>query len=93
MTDVSAFADVFDHVGMYTSRTKPERGLILGIAMMVYDVWGSWSTGGVGPNAPLDDSCAPTKAGSAESAVDAWTAAGFPANKVRTFSRLCASLM
>ncbi|KAJ8509393.1 hypothetical protein ONZ45_g8433 [Pleurotus djamor] len=64
MTDVSAFAEVLDH-----------------ISIMAYDVWGSWSTS-VGPNAPLDDSCASTKAGSATSAVKAWTAAGFPASQL-----------
>jgi chitinase len=48
---------------------------------MNYDIWGSWSTG-IGPNAPLDDSCAPTQAGSAKSAVAAWTGAKFPANQV-----------
>ncbi|KAF8156991.1 glycoside hydrolase family 18 protein [Crassisporium funariophilum] len=53
------------------------------IAIMDYDVWGSWSAT-VGPNAPLDDSCAPAKAGSATSAVQAWTTAQFPASKVRT---------
>ena len=51
-------------------------------AIMNYDVWGSFSSG-VGPNAPLDDACAPAKEGSATSAVKAWTAAGFPASKVR----------
>jgi chitinase len=51
------------------------------IAIMNYDVWGSWSTG-VGPNAPLDDSCAPTKAGSASSGVNAWKSAGFPTSKI-----------
>lgn len=51
------------------------------IAIMDYDVWGSWSTG-VGPNAPLEDSCAPTQAGSAASAVKAWTSAGFPASQI-----------
>ncbi|KAF4563788.1 hypothetical protein EYR36_003030 [Pleurotus pulmonarius] len=51
------------------------------IAIMAYDIWGSWSNT-VGPNAPLDDSCAPTQAGSATSAVNAWTAAGFPASKI-----------
>ncbi|KAL0958061.1 hypothetical protein HGRIS_000239 [Hohenbuehelia grisea] len=51
------------------------------IAIMGYDIWGAWSTG-VGPNAPLDDSCSPTPAGSATSAVKAWTAAGFPANQI-----------
>ncbi|KAJ7931214.1 glycoside hydrolase family 18 protein [Mycena leptocephala] len=40
------------------------------IALMVYDVWGSWSPT-VGPNAPLNDSCAPTadRDGSAVSAI------------------------
>ena len=53
------------------------------IAIMNYDVYGSWSTA-VGPNAPLDDSCAPAgqQQGSATSAVKAWTAAGFPANQL-----------
>jgi chitinase len=51
-------------------------------AIMNYDVWGSFSPT-VGPNSPLDDSCAPTKAGSAVSAVKAWTSANFPANQVK----------
>jgi len=51
-------------------------------AIMNYDVWGSFSST-VGPNSPLDDSCAPTKAGSAVSAVKAWTGANFPANQVK----------
>lgn len=49
---------------------------------MSYDIWGPWSSG-IGPNAPLDDSCATTHAGSARSAVAAWTGANFPANQVR----------
>jgi len=48
---------------------------------MNYDIWGSWSDS-VGPNAPLDDSCAPTPEGSAMSAVKAWTKAGFPLHKI-----------
>ncbi|KAL0957352.1 hypothetical protein HGRIS_001156 [Hohenbuehelia grisea] len=51
------------------------------IAIMGYDIWGAWSTG-VGPNAPLDDSCSPASAGSATTAVKAWTAAGFPPNQI-----------
>lgn len=51
---------------------------------MNYDVWGSWDTG-VGPNAPLEDSCAPIQAGSADSAVKAWKAAGFPASQESPF--------
>jgi chitinase len=48
---------------------------------MNYDIWGSWSST-VGPNAPLDDSCAPSQQGSAMSAVKAWTSANFPINKI-----------
>ena len=50
---------------------------------MNYDIWSSWSDG-VGPNAPLNDSCAPPaeQQGSAVSAVKAWTTAGFPANQI-----------
>lgn len=54
------------------------------IEVMDYDVWGSWSTA-VGPNAPLNDTCAPSPAGqqgSAVSAVKAWTAAGMPASQI-----------
>ena len=38
----------------------------------------------VGPNAPLNDTCAPAadQQGSAVSAVAAWTAAGMPAHKI-----------
>ncbi len=48
---------------------------------MNYDIWRPVSDS-VGPNAPLDDSCAPTQAGSAMSAIKAWTNAGFPAHKI-----------
>lgn len=50
---------------------------------MNYDVWGSWSTG-VGPDAPLNDSCAATanQQGSAVSAIKAWTKAGMPASQI-----------
>ncbi|KAF8732608.1 hypothetical protein AX14_004156 [Amanita brunnescens Koide BX004] len=51
------------------------------LAIMNYDVWGSWSAT-AGPNAPLYDSCAPQQAGSAQSAVEAWTGAKFPANQI-----------
>ena len=50
---------------------------------MNYDIWGSWSSA-VGPNAPLNDSCAPAtdQDGSAVSAVKVWTAAGMPSNQI-----------
>ncbi|KAG8681044.1 hypothetical protein FRC08_015877 [Ceratobasidium sp. 394] len=51
---------------------------------MNYDIWGPWSAS-VGPNAPLNDTCATDasqKVGSAVSAVDAWTKAGIPADQL-----------
>lgn len=66
-TNVSEFASLLDY-----------------IAIMNYDIWGSWSTA-VGPNAPLNDSCVTDetqKVGSAVSAVEAWTAAGMPADQI-----------
>ncbi|KAF7348538.1 Glycoside hydrolase family 18 protein [Mycena venus] len=59
------------------------------IAIMNYDVWGSWSPT-VGPNAPLNDSCAPAadQDGSAVSAVNAWTTANFPANQENLKSQI-----
>ncbi|KAI0769395.1 chitinase [Trametes elegans] len=53
------------------------------VAIMNYDIWGSWSAG-VGPNAPLNDTCAdkPNQQGSGVSAVAAWQAAGFPASQI-----------
>ena len=53
------------------------------IGIMNYDVWGSWSPT-VGPNAPLDDTCAATEnqAGSAVSAVQKWHAAGMPLGQI-----------
>ncbi|KAH9930546.1 glycoside hydrolase [Epithele typhae] len=53
------------------------------VAIMNYDIWGSWSTS-AGPNAPLNDTCAPAadQQGSAVSAVAAWTKAGFPASQL-----------
>ncbi|KDQ11022.1 glycoside hydrolase family 18 protein [Botryobasidium botryosum FD-172 SS1] len=53
------------------------------IAIMNYDIWGTFSAT-VGPNAPLDDSCAlpAQQEGSAMASVRAWTAAGFPINQI-----------
>ena len=50
---------------------------------MNYDIWGSWSAT-VGPNAPLNDSCAPAgdQDGSAVSAFNSWTEAGFPPGQI-----------
>lgn len=66
MTDVSGFAAVLDH-----------------ITIMNYDINGQWTTTtGVGPNAPLDDSCSNVQTGSAIKSVKAWTDAGIPANQL-----------
>ncbi|KAJ7482387.1 endochitinase [Mycena galericulata] len=53
------------------------------IEIMNYDINGPWSAA-VGPNAPLRDSCAPLnfQAGSAVSAIQAWTAAGMPSRQI-----------
>ncbi|KAM5533753.1 hypothetical protein V8D89_012626 [Ganoderma adspersum] len=53
------------------------------IAIMNYDVWGSWSPT-VGPNAPLNDTCATVdnQQGSAVSGVALWAAAGMPINQI-----------
>ncbi|KAG2127519.1 glycoside hydrolase family 18 protein [Suillus clintonianus] len=53
------------------------------IAIMDYDIWGSWSTA-VGPNAPLNDTCAKSseQQGSAVSAVKAWSNAGMPVDQI-----------
>lgn len=49
---------------------------------LIVHLQGQWSTTGVGPNAPLEDSCSTDQAGSATTAVKTWVAAGFPANKI-----------
>ncbi|KAG2356579.1 glycoside hydrolase superfamily [Suillus spraguei] len=53
------------------------------ITLMNYDVWGPSSTH-VGPNAPLNDTCASpeNRQGSAVSAIKSWTAAGMPIHKI-----------
>lgn len=52
------------------------------IAIMNYDVRSSPS--GLGPSAPIDDSCAPVghQFGSAASAIKAWSGAGMPVNQI-----------
>jgi chitinase len=53
------------------------------ISIMNYDIWGAWEST-VGPNAPLDDTCAgaSNQRGSAVTAVKAWISAGIPAQKL-----------
>lgn len=51
---------------------------------MNYDVFGTGWSKVVGPNAPLNDTCAPAsdQEGSAVSAVQKWMTAGIPANQI-----------
>ena len=84
MKDVSAFAAVLDSIGsLLTPLNLSLFDRSHCAEIMNYDIWGSWSPT-VGPNAPLNDSCAPPtdQAGSAVSAVTAWTAAGMPSNQI-----------
>ena len=64
------------------SDISPFAKLLDYVAIMNYDLWGSWSEG-VGPNASLNDTCVPSQyqQGSAVSAVRAWTSAGLPRNQ------------
>ncbi|KAH9006963.1 glycoside hydrolase family 18 protein [Lactarius hatsudake] len=52
------------------------------VLLMDYDVWGA--SPNPGPNAPLSNAChnSSQPAASAEAAVNAWMAAGFPSNKL-----------
>lgn len=82
MADVSEFAKVLNYVGKRNSQHPilADANYLSGI--MNYDINGQGSTTGVGPNAPLDDSCSTVKAGSATSAIAAWTGAKFPAKQI-----------
>jgi len=53
------------------------------IEIMNYDIWDVLSPH-AGPNSPLNDTCAPSgdQTGSAVSSVNAWVAAGMPANQI-----------
>lgn len=54
------------------------------IEIMGYDAYGATFSKVAGPNAPLDDSCAPPdqQTGSVASAVKQWTAAGFSSKQI-----------
>jgi chitinase len=88
-TDVSTFAKVLDYINVMkwvdvlSSEILREKLTFDHDLTPSYDVYGPWSPT-VGPNAPLNDSCAPPEAqmGSAASAVSAWTSAGMPANRI-----------
>ena len=81
MQDVSEFAKVLDHIAIMNVSTSFPPQQTSDLTSPQYDLWGSWSDG-VGPNAPLNDTCATNPQGSAVSAVAAWTAANFPASQI-----------
>ncbi|KAI0743675.1 chitinase [Daedaleopsis nitida] len=83
---LTAATSIFPWVGPDGNRLSNVSGFakqLDWIAIMNYDIWGSWSDA-VGPNAPLDDTCASSanQQGSAVSAVAQWSAAGMPANQI-----------
>jgi chitinase len=73
----------FGPTGVPVTDVSPFAKVLDFVILMVYDIWGPWSMT-VGPNAPLDDTCAPAtaKLGSAVSAVQAWKKAGMPLDKI-----------
>jgi len=79
-TSITPFAD---STGLPSTSVSNFANVLDYIEVMNYDIWGSWSSA-VGPNAPLNDSCAagPDQQGSAVSAVAAWTKAGMPYDKI-----------
>ncbi|KAA1466348.1 glycoside hydrolase family 18 protein [Dentipellis sp. KUC8613] len=73
------FADAH---GNPLTNAAPFANVLDWVLMMNYDIWGSSSN--PGPNAPLSDAChnSTQPGASADAAVRAWTAAGFPPNKL-----------
>jgi chitinase len=57
---------------------------VFSVEIMGYDAYGATFSKVAGPNAPLDDSCAPAgqQTGSATSAFKLWTGAGFSPNQI-----------
>jgi len=83
LSAAASIAPFVDASGNPSTDVSGFAGVLDYIAIMDYDVWGSWSSA-VGPNAPLNDTCATSanQVGSAVSAVKAWTAAGMPVNQI-----------
>ncbi|KAG6910992.1 hypothetical protein DXG01_006046 [Tephrocybe rancida] len=83
LTAATAIAPFMDANGEPSSNVAGFAKHLNYIAFMNYDIWGPWSPT-VGPNAPLDDSCAAdaNKAGSATSAFAKWTKAGIPSGQL-----------
>ncbi|KAG6850901.1 hypothetical protein H0H93_006727 [Arthromyces matolae] len=83
LTAATATAPFMDGSGNPSSNVSGFAKVLDYVAVMNYDVWGPWSPT-VGPNAPLDDSCASLtyQAGSATSALARWTKAGIPSTQI-----------
>ncbi|KAL0956895.1 hypothetical protein HGRIS_003001 [Hohenbuehelia grisea] len=79
-TAVTPFLDASGHP---SSDVSAFASVLDHISIMNYDIWSFWSSG-VGPNAPLNDTCAGSsnRNGSAVSAVQAWTNAGIPSHQI-----------
>jgi chitinase len=84
LTDVSAFALVLNEISTLLPFLQRHLTNLSILAVMAYDIYGAWSKT-AGPNAPLNDACAPSvdRQGSAADALAAWTKANFPAEQVR----------
>ncbi|KAG6885608.1 hypothetical protein C0993_012355 [Termitomyces sp. T159_Od127] len=83
LTAATGIAPFMDANGEPSSDVAPFAKVLDFIAIMNYDIWGPWSPT-VGPNSPLDDSCATpaNRIGSATSAIAKWTKAGFPISQL-----------
>ncbi|KAJ7752839.1 chitinase [Mycena maculata] len=83
LSAATAISPFTDSDGNPSADVSPFSKVLDWIEVMNYDINGPWSAA-VGPNSPLNDSCAPPafQAGSAVSAVSAWTAAGMPKDQI-----------
>lgn len=81
LTAATHIAPFHDAAGTPSSDISPFAQVLDQIAIMAYDIHGPWSKE-VGANAPLRDDCPAGRDGSVAGAVGAWTAAGFPAEKL-----------
>jgi len=72
-----------DAEGNPMSDVSPFADVLNHINLMIYDVWGGWSST-TGPNGPMNDSCAASQnqQGSAVSAIRSWEDSGFPRCKM-----------
>ncbi|KAH6900855.1 endochitinase [Coprinopsis sp. MPI-PUGE-AT-0042] len=81
LTAATHIAPFHDAAGTPSADVSAFAEVLDQIAIMAYDIHGPWSKE-VGANAPLRDECPAGRDGSVTTAVEAWTSAGFPANKL-----------